>query len=267
MAVFRADDDPDNEEESAVDESENDDDLYYQSDTGNSNQAERSQLDDQRQQFDQNSLPYSNSDSSNEERQALDEVDGRSLSSAYNFAKEKLAGRSSADGQSKNSLLKNKKVLAGVGMFFLPTMVGLILVLIALQAGLTLEHISRVTTGLRFGSMHLMLSRRFNHIRREYVRLADYQTPSSSRSARYTKTTLGSRLLGVTPDKIYRHLENTKGYKFEYSTFKGGPLITKGRKTLTRVTYPPGPDGTVRVKDIKSTSDAFGFYPCQPTVL
>ena len=260
MAVFRADDDPDYEEESAVDESEDDDDLYYQSDTGDSNQAERSQLDGQRQQFDQNSLPYVGSDSSNKERQALDEVDGRKASSAYSFAKEKLTGRSSAGRQSKNnssskkSLLKNKKVLAGVGMFFLPTMVGLILVLIALQAGLTLEHISRVTTGLRFGSMHLMLSRRFNHVRREYVRLADYQTPNSNRSARYVKTTLGSRLLGVTPDKIYRHLENTRGYKFEYSTFKDGPLIAKGRKTLTRVTYP---DGTV--KDIKSSSDALDF--------
>ncbi len=263
MAVFRADDDPNQENESAIDESEDNGDSYYQSNNNESGRAELDQLDNQRQQFNQNRLSYNNGDVSNPERQALDRVDNENFYPDDDLAETEEGnraggGRQSQKGSSlKNSLLKRKKLIAGLGVFLLPTLVGFILLLIALQSGLVLEHITRVTSGLRFGSMHLMLSRRFNHIRREYVRLAEYQTPNS-RSARYTRTTLGSRLLGVTPDKIYRHL-NTKGYKFKYSTFEGGALSTKGRKTLTQVTYPPEPDGTVRVRDIKSSSDALDF--------
>lgn len=258
MAVFRADDDPNQENESAIDESEDNGDSYYQSNNNESGRAELDQLDNQRQQFNQNRLSYNNGDVSNQERQALDQVDNENFYPDDDLAETEEgshdgSGRQTQKGSSfKNSLLKRKKLIAGLGVFLLPTLVGFILLLIALQSGLVLEHITRVTSGLRFGSMHLMLSRRFNHIRREYVRLAEYQTPNS-RTARYTRTTLGSRLLGVTPDKIYRHL-NTEGYKFKYSTFEGGTLATKGRKTLTQVIYP---DGTV--KDIKSSSDALDF--------
>ena len=147
----------------------------------------------------------------------------------------------------------NKKVAAGLSIFILPTAVGFILVLIGLQAGFTLHHIQRVTTGLRFGSLHLVLNRRFNHLRREYVRTSTYQTTTGNQFARYTRTSLGSRLLGVTPDKIYSSL-NRKGYKFTYGTLRGGSFATFGRKTLVKVEYPDG-----RIQEIKSSADARGF--------
>ena len=146
-----------------------------------------------------------------------------------------------------------KKMAIGAGVFFLPTAVGLALFLIGIQAGFTLEHIKRISTGLRFGSLHLVLSKRFNHIRREYVRTAHYQTTTNNQIARYSKTTVGSRLLGVSPDKIYTSL-NEKGYKFKYATFRDGSLTTLGRKTLVEVEYPDGSK-----KQIKNSADARAF--------
>ena len=247
MAIFRADEDSDddeNESEDEIEEIEDEDyDPYYQ-EVGGHNAAEKERLNNQRLLFSQDNLD-DDDDDAEEERQVLDEVVGQDQSSRPS----RLRSRFSSNRPKSK---RKKRLLVGIGIFILPTLIGLSLFFIALQAGFTLEHISRVTTGLRFGSTNLMLSRRFNHLRREYVRLAEYQTPNQ-KFARYTKTTLGSRLLGVTPDKIYRTL-NKKGYKFKFATFEGGAVVAKGRSTLTKVTHPNG-----RVQEIKSSSDALEF--------
>lgn len=166
--------------------------------------------------------------------------------------------RGSKSNPLKLSAAAKKRLLAAGSLFALPTAIGIILFLIGLQAGFTLEHIKRISTGVRFGSMHLLLSRRFNHIRREYVRTTRYQTTTSNQFARYTKTTLGSRLLGVTPDNIYTNL-NKQGYTFKYKTF-GGSKTTLGRKTLVEVGYPSGEGDTKgRVVEIRNSQDAQAF--------
>ena len=160
--------------------------------------------------------------------------------------------RGSISNQRKKRGGSSKKRLAlGAGIFFGPTLIGLMLFLIAFQAGFALEHISRITGGLRFGALHLNLSRRLNHVRRDYLRTAYYtdEIEIDSRVSRYTKTTLGARMLGVTPHKLMGHLE-AKGYRFKHGTFKGGGLLTKGRRTATKAYLP---DGTV--KEIKSSKD------------
>ena len=269
MAVFRAEDDSDYEENELTDDNE---ESYYRAGEEQPDDNERDQLDRQRHQFNQNGINYGNGNSSNQERQALDKVDGQNKDLSRQDRNqgdnqqspqttEQSTRKSSAptsNPQKRSPLTNpkskiNKKVAIGLGVFLMPTLIGLALFLFAFQAGLTLEHIHRVTTGLRFGSMHYMLSQRFNHLRREHVRLTQYQASSGNQLAKYTRTTLGSRLLGVTPDKIYRNL-NTKGFKLEYTTLRGGSIATKGRRTLTKVTYPNG-----EVRNIKSTAEALDF--------
>ena len=60
-------------------------------------------------------------------------------------------------------------------------------------------------------------------------------------------------MLGVAPDQIFDQLR-AANYDFEFTTFAGGSITTKGRKTLTKVTTPDG----VRI-DIKSAEDALNF--------
>ena len=132
----------------------------------------------------------------------------------------------------------------------MPTLIAAALFMFAIQAGLALEHITRVSTGLRFSSTHLLMSRRLSHLRREHIRL---NTSSlRAQTAPYIRTSLGSRLLGVSPDAIYKNLE-LKGFKFEYSALKG-PATTKLRRTLTHVTYPDGAEINIR-----SSEDALKF--------
>lgn len=259
MAVFRFEDE-ELEEGNEVEEGE---EVYYDTDSTSKpqNEDEKNQLDHQRQQFNSGKVDYNQDDSLSKERKALDKVD-KSKKPPQKEA-ERLDDNFDQDEKgfsfeklwNKTKSLKskaNRKIFLGLGIFLMPTLVGLGLFLIALQAGIALEHINRVTTGLRFGTVHLQLSRRFNHVRREHVRLTNYQTVTGSQFAPYQKTTLGSRLLGISPDKIYSHL-NTKGYSFEYSIL-GGSATAKGRKTLTRVIYP---DGTSQ--KINSSAEARDF--------
>ena len=263
MAVFRADNETNGEPDADLEPDNNQLEEDAQSDAlpaePASVQAEKHQLDARRSDFNQGKINYQANQATTNERQALNRFKRTRNQPTPQQETSDKSRRYRSGNQPDNNFVSrlrskfNKKVGLALGAFLLPTFIGLLLVLIALQAGFTLTHITRVTTGLRFGSMHLLLSRRFNHVRREYVRTAQYQTLGSNQFARYTKTTLGSRLLGVSPDKIYRHL-NQKGYKFEYTTLRGGALTVKGRKTLTKVIEPGG-----QIRDIKSSADARQF--------
>ena len=199
--------------------------------------SEQDSLNDQQDRFDAPHLSRQDS--------VAPMVDERTRLNRFN-----RANRQEAD----NSSRVNKKLAAGVSLFILPTAVGLILLLLALQAGFALEHIRRVTSGLRFGSLHLALSKRFNHLRREYIRVGHLETdPNSNLISRYTRTTIGQRLLGVTPDKILTNLKQ-RGYVPKFTIVEGGSRFTLGRKTLTQVKYP---DGTV--KEINNSAEARAF--------
>ena len=243
MAVFRADDsrssssdeDPQNKEAEFLELEEFPVDLY---------EDETEKLNQQRGRFDQAPLVQPVFAPDKKETSALN---------GLKAAKPKSLNPKS----SKGMLPKIKKPVAlGLSALIVPSLVALAVFLLFQQLGMTLEHIERVSTGVRFGSLHLALSRRFNHVRREYVRTALYQETAGNQFARYSRTTLGHRLLNITPDKIYRHL-NESGYKFRYSTFKGGAPLTWGRYTLTGVQYPGDPDE--RWRQIRNSDDALKF--------
>ena len=255
MGVFRADEESaeDKPEESEAEEP----DVYFLADPSEEESDERQQLGEQAQRFGSNGLTKADAPYGQKERGALNRLDqegGQPSGQPVSTLKRPgVSGGSQAAGGRKGfsgGFGNKQKMAAGLAAFFVPMLVGILLLLFALQAGLALEHIRRVSTGLRFGPMHLQLSRRFNHLRREYVRLADYSQSQRSSLAPYAETTLTSRLLGVDPDRIYRSLDG-KGYTMKYTTLRGGALITKGRRTLTAIT---GPDGVER--QIRTHEDA-----------
>ena len=245
MAIFRGNDDFKDSSDSTVDDqvSDQDTDSFFSGDSQDSEadpqeRLERKKLDRQRNLNGRGKLQNANQSTPDKaEKQKISNL----IPDKKSTAKKLIA--SSAKSQAA----------IGLGLFIGPTLIGLLLWFILGQSGFVLEHISRITTGVRFGSLHLSLSKRFNHVRREYVRNSLYQDQlSTNQFARYSKTTLGSRLLGVTPDNIYQHL-NQKGYRFEYSRLAGSK-ITLGQRTLSKITYP---DGTTR--QIKSQADALQF--------
>lgn len=250
MAVFRPEDDLGLEDNSPADEEDNFDEPEETLPARSGHQDEKRLLNRQRQPFNEAGLDYDNGAADGRERQALDELEDDEPEDNLASTIRAMGGRQLR----KNTLpnFKNKKYLLG-GALVIPVFIGLILLVFALQSGLVLEHIQRVSTGLRFGAVHFELSRRFNHLRREYTRLEPTANVSGRQVAPYAKTTLGSRLLAVDPGSIYDHLK-TKGYKFEYTTLSGGSVTAKGRKTLTKAILP---DGSVR--EIRSSADALEF--------
>ena len=259
MGVFRADkeDGDDNinnlEEKTAAEEPVNKlDDI--------AEDAERDQLNDQARQFESGQLQNADTPYAQPERQALDRLQPQPPEEPEDsFAERNLAATSSPRGQTGSSpgsklgsFIKRRQVAAGLGFLLVPTLVGLLLLIFAVQAGLALEHITRVTTGLRFGSMHYQLNRRFNHLRGEYIRLGTYPGGSVSQVAPYARTTLASRLLGVHPNKIVSTLRN-EGWDLHFS-YREGHTSTTGRWTLTQAI---DPDGNPRT--IKNTREALNF--------
>ncbi|MYB40358.1 hypothetical protein F4X86_03800 [Candidatus Saccharibacteria bacterium] len=259
MAVFRADEDSDNYDDGLEEDPSDLDGPDYRE-----GGSERSRLNDQRRNFDRNGLSYDRGGDAGDERRALDQVASQAAdetdepafeaddSESATPRRNRGGGQNNRNGFSIGSLLKNKGFLIGLGTVLGPALIVVLLAFFALQAGLTLEHINRVSTGLRFGATHGQLARRFNHLRREYVRNS-VPTPGSTSLAPYTRTTLGARLLNVAPDQIYDQLTKAK-YELEFTTFSGGAVVTKGHRTLTKATTP---DGTVI--EIKSSEEALRF--------
>ena len=261
MAVFRA---PKDKNKSIPDKSSRDDANFY----------ERQQLSDQNQRFDDNPLAYQPSDDEIE-RQSLNEANQTSgpnpESSSKQVSSPQDQGQSSSSLStatnainkinSTKSLASRAPMLLAVGTFLMPTIIGLFLFILAMQTGFTLEHITRVTTGLRFGRFHYQMSKRFNHLRGEYLGLANSHNLDvnniDSRIAPYTRTTVGQRLLGTSPQAIVQNLTD-KGYNFEYKQLSG-PLSTRGRLTITSITTPDGKE-----IPIKSLKDGRAFIQSIP---
>ena len=256
MGVFRADDD---NIEGLGDETAAKKPAGELDDTAEG--AERDQLNDQARRFDADQLQNEDTPYAQPERQALSRLQDQAPEEPEeSFADQDLAAEASSGRQDNSSrassklgsFIKRKQVATGLGFLLVPTLVGIVLMIFAIQAGLVLEHITRVTTGLRFGAMHYQLNRRFNHLRQEFVRLGDYPGGSTSQVAPYTRTTLASRLLGVHPDKILGTLRD-KGWKLHYS-YTEGSTLAKGRWTLFGAVDPKG-----NIHDIRNSRQALAF--------
>ena len=260
MGVFRADKGADDDN---IEGQENETADYKPPDELDdaAEDAERDRLNDQGRPFESGQLQNADTPYAQPERQALGRLQNQASEEPEgSFADQNLAAEASpksrgnlSQASSKlGSFIKRKQVAAGLGFLLVPTLVGLFLMIFAIHAGLALEHITRVTTGLRFGSMHYQLNRRFNHLRKEFVHLGDYPGTTTSRVAPYTKTTLTSRLLGVHPDKILGTLRE-KGWKLHYSYVEGS-VTTKGRWTLARAVDPEG-----NARNIRNSRQALDF--------
>ena len=169
MAVFRADKDSDNYDDGLEEDSSDFDAPDY--DQGG---LEKSRLNDQRRNFDRNELSYDRGGDAGDERRALgqvaDQEENRAGEPAFEADddegaaprrnKNRRSGQNNRGGFSIGDLLKNKGFLIGLGTVLGPALIVALIALFALQAGLTLEHINRVSTGLRFGATHGQLARR-----------------------------------------------------------------------------------------------------------
>lgn len=246
MSVFRA---PKNQQPQDEDWNENDSNFY-----------ERQKLNQENQRFDDDPLTYQPSEESTpEEKQLLDSdqaedqsaltptsSDLDSLSENSQASKPSLANRLGLTSGKGMSSRAKKQALMAVGTFLMPTLLGLLLFMIALQSGFVLEHIRRITTGIRFGAYHYQLSKRVRHIQVEYIQTRGYidannaDTINKSKISPYARGTLGSRLLSVDPRSLMDQLRSRGSsgtrFEFEYGRFgKGKNIWTQGKDSLTKI--------------------------------
>ena len=260
MGVFRADEDP---KEGDLEQPEEGAAPYEPGGSAgeNAEAAERDRLNDRAGGFDSGELRNSDTPYGLPERRALQQLqDPEPEEPEENFADRRLAAEAaSADrGGPRRSMPgfglegRKKQVAAGLGFLLVPTLVGLLLLIFAVQAGLALEHVTRVTTGLRFGSMHYQpqpalqpLAQRVCPPRRLPGRL---DLPGRA----LHQNDPGQQALGVHPEKILYTLRNN-GWELHYS-YSQGHALTKGRWTLTGAVDPGG-----NVRSIKSAREASEF--------
>ena len=145
--------------------------------------------------------------------------------------------------QSKTKKAARQRLLVGLGVFLVPTMVGLALLMLAQQAGLTLTHINRIVSATRFGANHLQVAKRTNHISRTYNLLsvgdADQIRNQTQAIKKLRPSSLVERLIGIGPENVYRNLLN-EGYQFRYQRWRDSAWLNKGRLTLVEITDPNG---------------------------
>ena len=145
--------------------------------------------------------------------------------------------------QSKVKKAARRRLMVGLGVFLAPTMLGLGLLMLAQQAGLTLTHINRIVSATRFGASHLQIAKRTNHINRTYNLLsvgdAD-QIRNQTRAIRKLRpSSLVERLVGIGPEDVYKNLLDD-GYQFRYQRWQDSSWLNKGRLTLVEITDPNG---------------------------
>ncbi len=158
-------------------------------------------------------------------------------SAAQNLEERGLLGAVAANkvrGKSAGSGL-GKKLGIAAAVIFLPGIL-FTLMLFALQTGLRIEQIDRVSTNLRFASFHSQLSSRLKHLAATSIA---FDGDLSSASATYSRSSIGQRLLGggFTPQAAIRSL-GLEG-DFEITTRRGitGNRISSITDRRTGVVY------------------------------
>ncbi|MCY4011031.1 MAG: hypothetical protein OXF30_03170 [Candidatus Saccharibacteria bacterium] len=256
MAVFRSEDEPEIEEE--IEE-----EILYSD--------ELQQLNLQRSRFQDQPLTYSatenESDQESQDLQDLEFPDQPPSDDAPAFINEesedqketslirRLRQRQQQPNQSSNR--NRRKILLGIGSFLMPTLIGVLLLLLFSHVGGILEHVNRISTGLRFGHFHFSLSRRFNHLYHAYNRahfngksLSGKDIPPNKRIV------LTDRLFGTTPNQIFNHLTGADYDMGEFNRFRHSQWWTWGRKTLSGVRSPDGrPIPLNDIKDLNNFRD------------
>ena len=157
--------------------------------TGLEEARERALLDNHRQRADQEPADYYQPD---EVEERANNADKRPV---LNFIRERTIGAARKKADEKFVSPTAKRALVAIGMFLMPTIIGLLLMLLAIQAGGQLEHINRITNSIRFAGLQGEIRSRSFHV----ARVANAELSSGAVAARnlsyFSKTSLVRRAL------------------------------------------------------------------------
>ena len=119
-------------------------------------------------------------------------------------------------GRAARSQAGKRAALVASGLFG-PIIIAVVLLVLALQAGLPTEQISQAIIGQRFARIHGAMARRLGHLSASHqLWVVD---PGGSARVRdlqkVGRTSLLGRLTGISSEKAYRNLQD-QGYRIEY---------------------------------------------------
>ena len=141
--------------------------------------------------------------------------------------------RRQSEGKGASSAL-GRKVAIGLASLLMPTLIGLILFYLFLGAGGNLEHINRITNGIRFAGLHGEVRRRVNHISKVYT-IGVLEDPArAARITRYHRTPLLTKVFtgGWDVNKAILSM-NEHRIDIETKRFKVGSLNYFGHSVDT----------------------------------
>ena len=249
MAIFRGEEEPDHNQPKAQPQTSS---RFYSRSTRVPDSTpladqERDQLDTHRQRAGQGpasyyqpaSTPSPEADQSKQENRLR-----KNLQNLRNNTKPKQSG----------SPMRKQAVLWLIGLFA-PTLVGVFLMFLALNTGFQLEHITRITTGIRFAGLHQSISRRAGHV----ANVVDLEARHGSRIAgtldRYERTSLVKRVFtgGWSAEKAKIALGNQR-YQIKTKRVTR-PGWRFGRRVIDYVVYP----GQTERHYIRSQADINSF--------
>ena len=157
--------------------------------TGLEEARERALLDNHRQRADQEPANYYQPD---EFEERANNADRRPV---LNFIRERTIGAARKKADEKFVSPTAKRALVAIGMFLMPTIIGLLLMLLAIQAGGQLEHINRITNNIRFAGLHGEIRARSFHVAAVANEEIAKGTAAGNNLNRFSRTSLIRRAL------------------------------------------------------------------------
>ena len=139
-------------------------------------------------------------------------------------------------GRAARSQAGKRAALVASGLFG-PIIIAVVLLVLALQAGLPTEQISQAIIGARFARIHGAMARRLGHLSKTHqlwVVAPDNNKFSDLRKV--GRAGLLGRLTGISSEKAYRNLQN-QGYRIEYERPRIRRVIGKIYDRRGRLVY------------------------------
>ncbi len=135
-----------------------------------------------------------------------------------------------------------KKVALAASGLLAPALIAVILLVLAMEAGLQTQQVARAIVGVRFSRLYGQMNKRLAHVSNTYTifEAGPDDKINDIYNRRSGKQGLFRRLLGVSSDQVHTDLSK-KGYKFEKEP-RGVRAAVRGYQRVTRVLKP---DGTV----------------------
>ena len=154
-------------------------------------------------------------------------------------------GKRQPGGKGASSAL-GRKVAIGLVSLLMPTLIGLVLFYLFLGAGGNLEHINRITNGIRFAGLHGEIRKRANHINKVYTLELLGEGKKARAIARQQRPSLAKKLFtgGWDANKARLNLVE-HNIDIKYRRFQLGPNFLQ--RTIDTVDYGDG-KGHVPVK-------------------